>query len=447
MMPATITDKPVLREETADQPAHRQKSLPHNFAWTLAGNLIYSASQWGIVVVLAKWGDTATVGQFALAVALTGPIMMLAGCALRTVQATDTTSDFTFGDYLGFRSLALGAALAAIAFLAVGVGESAAIVGVVLAVGLAKTFESLSDLFYGALQQREQMERIGKSMIVRGSFSLVAVAAAIWLARAGSATSLALVAALVLAACWGLALLAIDVRDARIHGGLSLRPRFDRRRLFKLAKLTAPLGITVVLGSLIINMPRYVIERYLGTEELGIYAALAYFALVGNLIANALANAVMPRLSRYWVQEDVRDFRRLLLNLLAMGVVFGAAGIALASLCGEAILTIAYRPEYARFNDVFLILMASTALSFQVCFLDTAIYASRCFRVHIPINAAVAVLVLAAAMAWVPRYGLHGAAWAACLATGVQAAARCAFMGWLLRRRRDVVAPQCSLSG
>ena len=49
--------------------AVRPLSLKSNFAWTLSGNVVYSACQWGMLVLLAKLGTPATVAAFALAVA------------------------------------------------------------------------------------------------------------------------------------------------------------------------------------------------------------------------------------------------------------------------------------------------------------------------------------------------------------------------------------------
>ena len=37
---------------------------------------------------------------------------------------------------------------------------------VILTVGIARAFESISEIFYGLLQQRERMDRIAKSMMV-----------------------------------------------------------------------------------------------------------------------------------------------------------------------------------------------------------------------------------------------------------------------------------------
>ena len=47
--------------------------LRQNFSWTLAGNLIYSGSQWCMTVVLARLAGPEGVGLYALAVALTTP--------------------------------------------------------------------------------------------------------------------------------------------------------------------------------------------------------------------------------------------------------------------------------------------------------------------------------------------------------------------------------------
>ena len=82
-------------------------SLRLNFAWTFVGNVVYAGCQWGMLVVLAKLGSPARVGEFALALAVTAPILMFTNLALRAVQATDSRQEYTFGDYLGLRLLSL----------------------------------------------------------------------------------------------------------------------------------------------------------------------------------------------------------------------------------------------------------------------------------------------------------------------------------------------------
>src|SRR5207249_11641930 len=40
-----------------------------NFAWALSGNVVYAACQWGMVIALAKLGNSFMVGQFSLGLA------------------------------------------------------------------------------------------------------------------------------------------------------------------------------------------------------------------------------------------------------------------------------------------------------------------------------------------------------------------------------------------
>ena len=48
-----------------------------------------------------------------------------------------------------------------------------------MAVALAKAIESVSDVFYGSLQQHERMDRIAISMILKGIVSLAALGRAL----------------------------------------------------------------------------------------------------------------------------------------------------------------------------------------------------------------------------------------------------------------------------
>src|ERR1039458_37013 len=78
---------------------------------------------------------------------------------------------------------------------------------VIAAVGLAKCFESISDLLYGVFQRHERMDWIAKSMILKGPLSLAALGLAVYLSHS------LLCGVLALALVWGLLLFGYDVRN------------------------------------------------------------------------------------------------------------------------------------------------------------------------------------------------------------------------------------------
>src|ERR1700675_4948304 len=80
-------------------------SLRWNFSWTFVGNVIYSGSQWSMLVLLAKIGNPEMVGQYGLALAIAGPVLALSSLQLRAVLTTDVREQIHFGEYLGFRLL------------------------------------------------------------------------------------------------------------------------------------------------------------------------------------------------------------------------------------------------------------------------------------------------------------------------------------------------------
>ena len=139
--------------------------LRENFAWTLAGNAIYAACQWGILVTIAKFGTPAMLGQFALGLALAAPVFMLTSLQLRAVLVTDSRDQYRLGHYLAPRLLgtAVGLLVIAVFLLASRFHGSTAIV--VLLVALAKAVDTLSDLIYGFWQKHERFDKIAIALI------------------------------------------------------------------------------------------------------------------------------------------------------------------------------------------------------------------------------------------------------------------------------------------
>jgi len=412
-------------------------SLRRNFSWTLSGNVGYAACQWGMLIVLAKFGSPELVGRFALAVAIAAPVMLFANLNLRAVQATDSRGQFRFGDYLALRVLTTALALAVVAGLSFVGGYGVATALVIVAVGASKAFESVSDVIYGLLQQHERLDRMARSMLIGGVLSLAAIAAVIVL------TGDLLESVLAMAAVRACVLAAYDIPSARwlLHGKGAhleteaaaahdiLRPRWDSRTLLRLTWLSLPLGIVMLLISLTTNVPRYFIDHYLGERALGIFAGMAYLLVAGQTIVNALGNAASPRLARYFAAGDCAGFRRLMAKLLMMAALLGGAGILVALAGGKQILSCIYTPEFAEQADVFVWIMYAAAASYAASFLGYGITCARQFRVQVPIFACSAGTVAAACLWLVPEHGLHGAALALIASSVVQLAGSAIVIG------------------
>lgn len=396
-------------------------SLRGNASWTLLGNVIYMACQWAMLVILAKLGSPERVGELALALAITAPVFMFGNLQLRVIQATDMTEQYAIAEYVALRFLSTVLSLAVIVGIAAASNYSLETALVVFVIGLAKSFESVSDIIYGLVQRHERMDLISRSMILKGATSIAAFGGIFALTRS-------LVGAVCGMACaWCVVLGSYDLSLARRFGwnaaslrSLRIAPRRSLRTLLRLTQMSLPLGLTMMLISLNTNVPRYFIEHYAGTRALGFFAAVAYLMVAGNLVVNALAQAALPRLAWYRAGAKLRDFRELLLRLSLVAGVLGVVSVLVAQLAGKQVLSIMYRADYAEYSAVFTWLMAAASIGYLASIMGCGMTAARLFNPQLPLNLIVVAVCAFASWCWIPTYGLRGAAWALFAAAAVQ---------------------------
>lgn len=383
-----------------------RQSVRSNFAWTLAGNMVYAASQWGLLVILAKSGTPQQVGQFALALALTGPIFVLAQFHLRALQTADA-GRFEFADYLGMRVASSGAAVVLSALVSVSLFQS--IASIAMAVAVARAFDNLSDIFHGLLQQQERMARIGRSLMMKGPLSLLALA--ITLRLTGSVAW----AAAGFAAASFIVFVTYDWGAAR-----AAKPSWNVAVWQQLFRTTLPLTVVMMLIALNTALPRYILEHFRGTTEVGIFAALSYFPIAGNTVVTAAGQAIVPRLSQLYSAGDRTGFHRLWRRGALLVTASGVLGLAISLAAGEWIVSFFYRPEYANVLDVLYWVMAGSIPLYLASLTGYAITAARVFRPQVPLFSAATLATLFGCLALIPSYGIRGAALAFVLGALVQ---------------------------
>lgn len=400
-------------------------SLRANIAWAFAGNTVYAACQWAMLMIVVKLSAPESAGAFALAFAITAPVMMLANLQLRALQATDATRQFVFGHYFALRLVTASAALVAcmsIGYFSMG-SRHRAVLGTI---ALAKAAESMSDVVYGALQQREQMKTIAISLIVKGICSVAVLGAMLYITRSIE------VACCGLACAWVAVLVLYDMRAVRMllaGSDTSLRPVWSTTALSSLARQALPLGLVMGVMSVQVNVPRYLVGHAAGIAGVGVFSAISSVAVVGSTICNAMGQAASPRLAAHFAASNVA-FWTVLGKLVAIACAIGAAGVTFAATLGGRILVLLFRPEYERFQDVFLMLMIAAGISYAGTLLGYGLTASRRLHCQVPMVIASLAATLGACLWLTPSGGLRGAAVACVVGAVVQTAGAALGLAW-----------------
>ena len=373
-----------------------------------------------MLIVIARLGTPETVGRFALAVAISAPVILFASLNLRIVQATDTSADCRFSHYFTLRLLLLGMAVAVILVGAQVGGAAAGSFPLLALVTATKVFDWISDVIYGELQRQERLNRIAVSRIIQGTLQLGALAITLALTRnlLWAVGAMALVSGMVTATYDAASVRSfvspgVFWRECReIVATLVTAPR--KSPLLPLVWLALPMGFVALLDQLLVNVPRYFIQVHCGTEALGYFAAIASLMLVGAFLVGAVADTLRPRLAQSYA-TDRRTFVNLLGKMLGIGVVLAAAPIIVAMAWGSQLLALVFGPEYAGQQQLFFSLMCAAGAWYLAGFLYTAATAARKFAIQAPLLLITAGATAAACFIMVPKQGIAAAGWAFCI--------------------------------
>lgn len=388
-----------------------------NFASLFIGNLVYSISQWGMLVVIARLGNPIFVGQYSFGLAVTAPIILFLNLQLRNYQATDTSSQYEFHQYLKLRIITMFLAYLVIILIALMEYHNLDLLLVILFVGLAKVIESISDIYFGLFQKHEQMKYISKSMIIKGIVSLSALSITMVL------TDSIVLGSLSIALTWFIVLIFYDLKNGmKLLGSVKKKlknrkrlsiSRLDLKIIKNIALVTIPLGFVSTLDSLNSNIPRYMLQKIGGEETLGYYAAISYFMIAGGTIVNAMLQASSPKLAIYY-RLDVNKFKKMLVRLTGLSAIIGFLGIVVAIIFGKQILSIMYGSDYALHNNALICIMVASAIWYITSCLSIALTASRFIKVQVPIYTLSCICVFLTSLYLIPQYYLLGAALSVC---------------------------------
>ncbi|MFT5323020.1 MAG: O-antigen/teichoic acid export membrane protein [Planctomycetaceae bacterium] len=404
-------------EPPSEKPPRRLSplSLKVNFAWTFLGNALVAVCQLGLMALLWDQAGDATTGQYIIALAISAPVFMFAGLDLRTLQATDSSGEVRFIEYLSLRLICGCIALAIVPMIAVAWGHRADTLAVITGVGVGRFFLLIGDTFNGLMQQSERMDRVAHSIVLKGVLSTLV------LGTTFVATGSLVMAVFAEAAARFLVLAFYDFPLGRQlayeHGtetiSLVSLKTVEPARLTKLTLRSLPLAFKVMLVSLDTHVTRYIVSfpSMGGLSDLGVFGPIASGAGSASMVGKALNQSVSAKLGRLATAGEPRPFVSFVRRLQLLYLVLGAAGVGFTVVAGGPLLALV-RPDALAFQTLLTLVVISVALDLQNGIVDMSLVAAR--RIA-PLAPACGLSVATSAVGcWllIPSFGLNGAAMA-----------------------------------
>ena len=362
--------------------------------WLVGGNFIFAFSQWVILIFFARMTNQENLGQYALALAIVTPIFAVGNLQLRPLYILDVNSEqkYTYTHFYYLRLICSFIALACC--LVLGLFFNVSIL-VLLWVGLLKFFESYSDIIYAYYNAHDQTQLISKSLFLKGTLSVLAVAVALYLFDFYTALILFLFVYLVV---W----LVID--------NLYIQKTQEIKKMsldLGIMKSAIPMGISLGIVTLQSNIPRLFLDQYASIEAVGIFTVLSYFIIVGSIFINSICQYLSPRLTHAW-NHNRAYFKKLLSMALLVAGGLGLIAIFLSYFMGEFVLNLVYGAEYVAYTDAFVLTMVAGFILYLATVLGYTLTAIGFIKQQVYLFSIVLIFSVLVSYLCIPEYGIIG---------------------------------------
>ncbi|WP_133121902.1 hypothetical protein [Pleomorphomonas carboxyditropha] len=374
-------------------------SLLRHSSYAAIGSLIFGLSQWVITLIIGRILGVEALGQYAYAMAIVIPTFTFAMLGLRPMYISE--KKVNFGSYFSARLWLMLLALMGVAIYAFFLADRKAIFMTIVAAGLVKLVDGLSDVVYGGQQRRFEFGWILSSQVTRSGLILIAT-----LFTALFAPSLPVVVWIQAGASF-LGFLLIDrctpsMRLAGEPAGSSLIC-LPSRNTASLILQSLPLGMSAALIALIASIPRLFASN--AEKELGVFSAVIYIIQIGGLIVLSVGQALNPRLAEAWREDRAAKFLKLMGQGLAVALVVGLVACFLCALAGPQLLMLLYGDEFIVERGVLMLLVIGGGVSYVSYILGYALTSTQIYKPQVPLFALIVLATLFLSWLWI---GLAG---------------------------------------
>ena len=131
---------------------------------------------------------------------------------------------------------------------------------------------------------------------------------------------------------------------------------FEFSTMRRLAVEGIPLGMVLMLGSLLQYAPNYVIARNMSLDDVGYFSTIFFLAQAVSIVSSALFEAHVQRLKNARDSHQREEFDQIVGGLRTVGALLGLVVVSVAVVSGKSLLTLLFTPEVAAYQDVLVIL-------------------------------------------------------------------------------------------
>ncbi|MDT0172778.1 oligosaccharide flippase family protein [Exiguobacterium sp. BRG2] len=369
--------------------------------WSFMGNIIYTMSQFVILMLLSYGGDYDDVGKYGFALAVTAPIIKITNMQLNLIISSDQKHELNFSSLFKIRIVFLVGSLLFLIISLFLLNFNRETYLIIVLIFFSKIIESLNDLIYGYFQRDHNINLVGKSKILKGIFSSITFAISYIISNS------VIIALFVLNITW-LTILAIDLNKTVLYKS-DIKKNIDKYK--KIIIISFPLGIAGTFDLINVNIPRYLSQYFLTNTELGFYTIISYLMIAGGVLIDSICITFLPRLSRYIESKEFDNFYKMIKKINIFASILSILGIIISYFFGSFVLSILFNISNLKVEKLLVIIMFGCSFWYFSSFYNTYLYAMKIYKNQLKIMIVCFAVTVLSGFYLVENAGLLGAGW------------------------------------
>lgn len=374
------------------------KEYLKKLSYSFLGNLSNSLSQWVIFTFIAKKFGTEDLGDYSLVLAWVLPFYAFFSMQLRNIHVSDQGDTFGFDLVYSIRLMCSGAFFAVL--LTVGCIAYPDILMLFLFIGAARTFELVSDVIHAEFHKRNQIDKFSKRLMTRALFTVVFTLFTFWFIDSFHLAIVSLPAAYLLNLIIDFIFLRREVKHFRL---VTLRGPVVKR-LLTTGMLT---GVSLLFVYLIPSIPRFILEKFRNSYELGLFSGYMYLIVFARLFVQALIQNSLPNLSSYFSTGNLALFKKTVRRDTMMLILIGLLQFLIIPF-SDILFPLVYNDDFVGNKMLLAVIFIGSLFSFISFSLNNALNAMHLFRVQFPLYGILVVASMISGYLLIPEWGLLG---------------------------------------
>ncbi|NUH86401.1 hypothetical protein HUN92_22455 [Bacillus firmus] len=264
------------------------KNIKNSF-WVILANGAYSLSQFLLISLMTKFFNLEILGIYSSATALIIPIITFIGLNSRAIQLTDVENKYKLADF--FILKVIGSIITIIIVGGITLLKDNSYLLLITAILLIRRIsEFFSETAHSKLIKEGQFRTYAISLIMSGTLSIFVFFLVAFL------TNNFILSLISYSISWIAVFLFYDIKKVSLKEAFA-GYQINWNTLSNLVVTSLPLAFVALVNTLYNNIPKYFVEYHIGIEALGVFSAITYVSLVGNLFIAAITLTFSTKIS------------------------------------------------------------------------------------------------------------------------------------------------------